>query len=174
MKPTNFESMIGCKVFKKRVGNKAPKPFKSGEIFNTVTGIINHPYLNVPAFTFAEDDSYVQCRACRLEEDLISKNKESRVASAPSEIEYVFTDGKQHRLTITPTRVTVKIMAETTQEYQHYIQQFVKYVIEEMGEVAYSWRGHISFHNDAGVEIISTSLQTESRETKYFRHDLKD
>lgn len=42
------------------------KPFKSGKYQNTVKGIINHPILNIPAFTFEEDDSYVECRRCEL------------------------------------------------------------------------------------------------------------
>lgn len=57
---------FGKKV-RKRSGNnnqKQPKPFKSGLILNTVKGLINHPQLNVPAFTFEEDDSYVACKDC--------------------------------------------------------------------------------------------------------------
>lgn len=43
---------------------KDKKPFKSGEKVNTVKGLITHPFLEVPAFTFEEDDSYVECRRC--------------------------------------------------------------------------------------------------------------
>jgi retron-type reverse transcriptase len=45
---------------------KSHKPFKSGEKVNTVRSIISHPILNIPAFTFYEDDSYVECRKCHL------------------------------------------------------------------------------------------------------------
>ena len=59
---TNFEDAIGKQVFKRKSG----KPFKSGNLVNTVAGIINHPFLNIPAFTFEDDDSYVECRKCEL------------------------------------------------------------------------------------------------------------
>jgi len=59
-----YESMIGCKVRKTSGKNhqNEPKPFKSGLKINTVKGIITHPQLGIPAFTFYEDDSYVECR----------------------------------------------------------------------------------------------------------------
>ena len=53
---TNYSTYIGKQVCKRRSG----KPFKSGEKINTVKGIVNHPQLNVPAFTFVEDESYDQ------------------------------------------------------------------------------------------------------------------
>ena len=62
-----YKEWIGAKV--QKCGNRAGanvKPFKSGGFVNTVTGVINHPQLNIPAFTFAEDDSYVDCRRCVL------------------------------------------------------------------------------------------------------------
>ena len=52
----NYSSYIGKFVSKIKSGNK----------INTVNGIINHPVLNIPAFTFIEDDSYVECRRCYL------------------------------------------------------------------------------------------------------------
>lgn len=61
--PSDYANMIGKKVTKARAGQNA-KPFKSGLKVNTVKGVINHPILNVPAFTFEEDDSYVACRIC--------------------------------------------------------------------------------------------------------------
>ncbi len=42
------------------------KPFKSGFKVNTVKGIITHPILDIPAYTFEEDDSYVECRRCEV------------------------------------------------------------------------------------------------------------
>lgn len=55
----DFTSMIGKKVYK-----PSGKPFKSGKKVNTVFAVINHPILNVPAFTFEEDDSFVGCHQC--------------------------------------------------------------------------------------------------------------
>ncbi len=41
--------------------------FKSGLPVNTVKSVIIHPILpDQLAFTFYEDDSYVECRRCRL------------------------------------------------------------------------------------------------------------
>lgn len=66
----NYESWIGAKVSKaiitKPNSNRTMNPFKSGLKINTVKGIVNHPILNIPAFTFEEDDSYVECRRCKL------------------------------------------------------------------------------------------------------------
>lgn len=42
------------------------KPFKSGRKVNTVKSVIVHPKLNIPAYTFEEDDSYVECRRCHI------------------------------------------------------------------------------------------------------------
>ena len=67
--PTAFyECLIGEKVkkvnIKKRKSNK--KKFKSGKISNTVKNVIDHPVLGIPAFTFEEDESYVECRRCEI------------------------------------------------------------------------------------------------------------
>ena len=58
---------IGKKCKKKSINDdtKKPykgKPFKSPFKLNTIKGVINHPHLNVPAYIFFEDDSYVECR----------------------------------------------------------------------------------------------------------------
>jgi len=45
---------------------KEPKPFKSGLKVNTIKGVIDHPLLAIPAYTFFEDDSYVECRRCKI------------------------------------------------------------------------------------------------------------
>lgn len=64
----HFEENIGKKVVKcsveKRISNG--KKFKSGLIENTVKDVITHPVLKVDAYTFEEDDSYVECRRCKL------------------------------------------------------------------------------------------------------------
>lgn len=49
---------VGLRVRKER------KPFKSGGKVNTVKGVVDHPVLHVPAYTFEEDDSIVECRRC--------------------------------------------------------------------------------------------------------------
>lgn len=59
-------SFIGKKVSKYNEKGNSPKPFKSGSQTNTVKGVIVHPILQKPAFTFVEDESYVECRRCCL------------------------------------------------------------------------------------------------------------
>ena len=56
----NYKRNIGKMVEKSRSG----KPFKSGLHINTVKAVIDHPVLHIPAYTFEEDDSYVECRRC--------------------------------------------------------------------------------------------------------------
>jgi len=55
---------IGLKVQKFRNGSRTPKPFASGKKTNTIKDVINHPQLNVPAYTFYEDNSYVSTQYC--------------------------------------------------------------------------------------------------------------
>ena len=50
----NPDNYIGRRV--------AKKPFKLGNKENTIKGIINHPTLNVPCFTFEEDE----CSRCKI------------------------------------------------------------------------------------------------------------
>lgn len=44
------------------------KKFSSGLVENTVKGLTIHPFLEIPAYTFVEDDSYVECRRCKVVE----------------------------------------------------------------------------------------------------------
>ena len=57
---------IGKRVYKGNISSGKPtdKKFKSGLLINTVKDVINHPILDIPAYTFEEDDSYVECRRC--------------------------------------------------------------------------------------------------------------
>lgn len=57
----DYTQNIGKRVYKPLSGKK----FKSGLHVNTVKGVINHPILDIPAYTFEEDDSYVECRRCQ-------------------------------------------------------------------------------------------------------------
>jgi hypothetical protein len=66
----NAKTNIGKKVkktaqlAKNKVEFLQPKPFKSKLQINTIKDVITHPILNLPAYTFIEDDSYVECRRC--------------------------------------------------------------------------------------------------------------
>jgi len=45
---------------------KRKRKFKSGSFINTIKSVIIHPILGIPAYTFVEDDSYVECRRCKI------------------------------------------------------------------------------------------------------------
>ena len=69
--PTSFyEHNIGEKVAKQNIkkGKKIfnRKTFKSASLINTIKGVIDHPELQIPAYVFEEDDSYVECRRCKI------------------------------------------------------------------------------------------------------------
>ncbi len=54
-----FAELVGRTVIK-----KSGKPFKSGAKKGTVTGTMLHPTSGHLCYTFAEDDSYVECFRC--------------------------------------------------------------------------------------------------------------
>jgi hypothetical protein len=66
----NYQSNIGKKCQKCNAfdgtDKEKHKKFKSGEYFNTIKDVILHPFLNIPAYTFIEDDSYVECRRVKI------------------------------------------------------------------------------------------------------------
>lgn len=64
----NYKENIGKKVTKCSIGKRKENrnPFKSGLLVNTVKDVVNHPILNVPAYIFVEDESYVECRRCKV------------------------------------------------------------------------------------------------------------
>ena len=56
---------VGRKVYK-----PSGKKFKSGNAYNTVKAVVDHPVMpELPAFTFREDDSVVEARRCALVKD---------------------------------------------------------------------------------------------------------
>lgn len=59
----NYTEWIGQKVYKHGFSK-----FKSGLSVNTIKNVIVHPVTGQAAFTFYEDDSYVQCKKCFLKE----------------------------------------------------------------------------------------------------------
>ena len=69
---TDFNVNIGKKCVKKPINEESEdsykqKPFKSGLKTNTIKGVIDHPQLpGKLAYTFFEDDSYVEVRRCKI------------------------------------------------------------------------------------------------------------
>ena len=61
-----YDMNIGKKVSKGSIGRKEKngKPFKSGRLVNTVKDVVMHDFMDVPAYTFEEDDTQVECRRC--------------------------------------------------------------------------------------------------------------
>ena len=59
-----YSSYVGFRCTKGHNEASEPKPFKSGYKVNTIKGVIDHPKLHIPAYTFEEDESYVECRRC--------------------------------------------------------------------------------------------------------------
>jgi len=59
---------IGKGVIKKNITKDTITncKFKSGSLINTIKGVIEHPILKIPAYIFEEDDSYVECRRCKV------------------------------------------------------------------------------------------------------------
>lgn len=83
----NYKKNIGRRVRKGAISDGDPnnKKFKSGLLINTVKDVIDHPVLHIPAYTFEEDDSYVECRRCFLVDthevvDLVYHEDEGNIA----------------------------------------------------------------------------------------------
>lgn len=75
----DYSVNIGKKVQKCAINHKGYhkiKPFKSGQKINTVKDVIEHPILHIPAYTFIEDDSYVECRRCEVIDNYTEYQKE--------------------------------------------------------------------------------------------------
>ena len=72
----NIEQKVTKTAFNRQKGNNImPKPFKSGNLVNTVKDVIMHPALNIPAYTFVEDSTYVECRRCDVVDDAFKQTK---------------------------------------------------------------------------------------------------
>lgn len=67
---SNIGKQVTKTAFNRAKGNLVlPKPFKSGRLFNTVKDVVMHPDLKIPAYTFEEDSTYVECRRCDVVDD---------------------------------------------------------------------------------------------------------
>jgi hypothetical protein len=60
MEAVDYEQYIGKTCTKKSIMNN------TNYKVNTIKSVINHPHLNIPAFIFNEDDSYVECRRVNI------------------------------------------------------------------------------------------------------------
>jgi hypothetical protein len=67
-------------------------------------------------------------------------------------IQIVEVDSKRSKLTVTPTRITIKLSNKITQEEKENLEEFGLKVANIMGEVKQSWRGRF---NERGI-LMST------------------
>lgn len=52
----------------KKCSKFSRKPFLSKAKINTIKDVIIHPVTKESAYTFEEDNSYVECKKCKIEE----------------------------------------------------------------------------------------------------------
>lgn len=74
--PEQQELLKNVGKYVQRIGNHnggttRVRPFKSTFKINTIKGVIEHPITKRWAYTFYEDDSYVECRMCKIVPDKI-------------------------------------------------------------------------------------------------------
>lgn len=155
----NFEEAIGHKVFKISTKNRNTtkvKPFKSGQKFNTVKGVIYHPILNIPAYIFEEDDSYVECRRCFVQIEQPEQKIEQPNQIKEFKEEIIIKDVSHPKLTLTPSRMTIKF-TEIFEDKDR-IVKFAKQIEEVLsGKVIQSLRGR--FLLDNGVYNIALQIK---------------
>lgn len=57
-----FKDWVGSKVYK----HTSLNPFRSGFLKNTVKSLTTNEHTGLPAFTFEEDESTVDCWICKI------------------------------------------------------------------------------------------------------------
>jgi hypothetical protein len=77
--------------------------------------------------------------------------------------EIVEVESKKSRLTVTPSRVTIKLSKHTPREEQERLRDLGLRVASNLGEVKHSWRG--SF-NERGIQ-----MSTEYGDKAFFNSD---
>ncbi|MBF6326558.1 hypothetical protein IU451_29080 [Nocardia cyriacigeorgica] len=75
-------------------------------------------------------------------------------------VELFDVDSKRSRITLTPTRTTVKVGSEH-RGYGFLMLAMAALVRERMGEISQSWRGVYRFHPDQ--EYVAITVETASR-----------
>ncbi len=77
------------------------------------------------------------------------------------ELQVVEASGNTTRLTITPDRVTVKFVKDTSEHRRKQLLAFVEYVVEQFVVIDKVWRGVIKTELD-GVTLAKVSLKPEN------------
>lgn len=102
-----YEKNVGKRVCK----DKSDKPFKSGFKVNTVKGVIDHPILHVPAYTFEEDDSYVECRRCEVVNTLSEPDDKTIFSFTKEELENITVLCEERSIMVGSTKVSNRVMS---------------------------------------------------------------
>lgn len=86
-------------------------------------------------------------------------------------LEIIAASGTVNRLTITPTRVTVKIVNDLSELRRKQLLAFVDYVVEQFVVIDKTWRGVITFEHD-GLTYIKTSMKSENPKESNRRYEV--
>lgn len=81
-------------------------------------------------------------------------------------IEVVQAEGYKNRLTITPSRVTLKVGRDTSDSYAKKIYGFAEYVLEQFVDIKDEWRGEVKVEKD-GLDWFSVILRNGKHVRKY-------
>lgn len=86
-------------------------------------------------------------------------------------LEIVEASGTVTRLTITPTRVTVKLTNDLSKLRRKQLLTFVDYVVEQFVVIDKTWRGAIKFEHD-GLIYIKTSMKSDNPKESNRRYEV--
>lgn len=83
-------------------------------------------------------------------------------------IEVIKDSTHKTRLTITPTRVTLKIAKDTGDDFAAKIVGFAEYVLEQFIDITDDWRGEIETELD-GVQWFSVVLRDNANRVRRYQ-----
>lgn len=81
----------------------------------------------------------------------------------PQTSEIVFrltSNSERHKLTITPTRISIKVAKNIPEDYLEFVEEFSKKLVEEEIDVGNSFRGYLDVDGDE----ISVSLRNSNKQ----------
>jgi hypothetical protein len=99
-----FKPNIGKKVCKCCITErqKNNKKFKSGLTENTVKDVVLHEFHGLPAYSFIEDDSIVECRRCKVIDE--------PVILSPTQTETLIRLSEENSWKVSTTKARIKVM----------------------------------------------------------------
>ena len=85
-------------------------------------------------------------------------------------LEIVEASGNSMRLTITPSRVTVKTVKDMSPARRKQLLAFVDYVVEQFVVIDKVWRGVVKFELD-GVQLAKVSMKSDNPKESNRRYE---